>query len=88
MGRCCAEVITRLSGTQVVARAASPRTHQFAFQLVRLERGLKSIFGQSFQSRLEAWSRLRIPFQQAPGRAHEAGGLQKNTPHFMISRIN
>ena len=73
---------------QIVPGATCPRARQFTFQLVSLQRRLKSILGECFERGMQTRGNLRILLHQLACCPHEDGRLQKKTPHFMISRMS
>lgn len=72
---------------QVVAGTTGPRTCQIAFQLVRFQRRLKSIFHERYERGFEIRPGIRMFLHQPPRRSRKCRRLQQDSRHFMISRI-
>ena len=60
--------------TQIVARAARPRTGELALQLVRLELRMESVPGQRLKRQPEFRRELRMLAGKAAGRTDEGRG--------------
>jgi len=62
---------------QVVTGAARPRTDESSFEFVRLELGMKSVFGQQGQRQLQFRRRLWMLADKPPGGTNERSGWQE-----------